>query len=505
MSMNMNLIKKLSDREWRISHLYKIVDKDSNLVVFNKNTIQARFDREKHNRNLILKARQQGFTTYECIDGLDDVLFNRNFTMVIIAHEDRAVKTIFKKIRRAWDEFNPDLKQFLNLVVNTDSANELSFNNGSVIRVALSSRSDTVNRLHISEFGKICAKYPGKAEEIITGAFPSVPAGGRIDIESTAEGELGEFYDMFWEYWGKEPETDRDFKAFFFPWFGNPEYKLQSKVTLPNDIIDLQVKFGLTTEQVTWYYYEKRVQKNKMPQEYPSTPEEAFISSGLSFFDATVLGNIQTKEGKKIGDWTYYYDYTPGHRYVLGCDVAEGVGRDSSTCVVLDVTKLVTRVVAEFESNRIPPDLLAYEVANGGTRYGNCLVAVERNNHGHTTLSKLKEIYHNIYMEEKFDNLLNRKTKKLGWLTTLSTKPKMLSELCTAVNESDIEIISPFILKEMRTYQSDDLNRVKMDEKQTKHWDLLMALAIAYQMKNNIAAKKESYVSVRNFDPYKSF
>jgi hypothetical protein len=499
------LLKKLSDKEWRVEHLYKIVDKNSRLIVFKKNPIQRYFDESKHNRNLILKARQQGFTTYECIDGLDDVLFHKNFTMVIIAHEDKAVKNIFKKIRRAWDEIEPDLKSFLNLVVNTDSANELSFNNGSAIRVALSSRSDTVNRLHISELGKICAKYPGKAEEIITGAFPSVPRGGRIDIESTAEGELGEFHDMFWQYYGSETKNEIDFKAFFFPWFNNPEYSLKAKVDLPKDMVDYQVRFGLSVEQITWYYYESLVQKGKMKQEYPSTPDEAFISSGNTFFDPIVVGNIRTKVGHQVGDWTYYDSYISGHIYVLGADVAEGVGRDSSTCVVLDTTKNEPIVVAEYKSNRIPPDLFAYEVKNGATMYGNCLAAVERNNHGHTTLSKLKEIYYNIYLEEKFDNLLNKRTKKLGWHTNLSTKPKMLSELCTAVNESNIEVVSPSIVKEMRTYQADDLNIVKAKSDDTKHWDLLMALAIAYQMRTNVGAKKEQYTFVRTFNPYKSF
>lgn len=499
------LLYKLSYKEWRIEHLYKIVNKQSKLVVFKKNTIQAKFDKNKHNRNLILKARQQGFTTYECIDGLDDVLFNKNFNMVIIAHEDKAVKTIFKKIRRAWDEIDPIIKDFLGLRVNTDSANELSFSNGSVIKVALSTRSDTVNRLHISEFGKICAKYPGKAEEIITGAFPSVPADGRIDIESTAEGELGEFHDMFWEYYGTEPRNNKEFKAFFFPWFGNPEYSLDENVDLPKDLIDCQIKYGLTREQMVWYYYEQKIQKDKMKQEYPSSPEEAFISSGNSFFDGMVLANMRVREGRKVGDWTYFTEYSPGHSYVLGADVAEGVGRDSSTCVIVDITDNVAKVVAHYSSNRIPPDLFAYEVKNGGVHYGNCLCAVERNNHGHTTLSKLKEIYYNIYLEEKFDNLLNKKTKKLGWHTNLATKPKMLSELSSSVNESYLEIVSPEILKEMRTYQADDLNKVKFDPQQTKHWDLLMALAIAYQMRRQVMAQKTEYKSIRSFDPYKSF
>jgi len=81
----------------------------------------------------------------------------------------------------------------------------------------------------------------------------------------------------------------------------------------------------------------------------------------------------------------------------------------------------------------------------------------------------------------------------------------MISELCSAVNESDIEIISPNIKKELRTYQREDMNQIKIAKDQTKHWDLIMAIAIAYQLRRNVAAKKSSYTDVKTFDPYKSF
>src|SRR5574343_364339 len=66
-----------------------------------------------------------------------------------------------------------------------NNADELVFgHNNSSIRVATSMRSGTLHRLHISEFGKICAKYPDKAKEVMTGSIPSVPTNGILIIES---------------------------------------------------------------------------------------------------------------------------------------------------------------------------------------------------------------------------------------------------------------------------------------------------------------------------------
>lgn len=476
--------ERLKNKDWRLSNLYKIVDKNKKLIKFNKNKIQDRLDKNKWFRNIILKARQEGITTYECIDGLDDVLFTKNFTMVIIAHELEAVKKIFKKIKLAWEYFPENLKSEMGYVVNSDNANELSFNNGSSIRVALSSRSDTVNRLHISEFGKICAKYPQKAEEIITGAIPSVPENGRIDIESTAEGEFGEFYEMFWEAWYRgNPQVNKQFKAFFFGWNEHIEYQLEGNFEIPQDLRLYQSKHNLTNKQINWYFIERGVLKDKMKQENPTTPEEAFESSGSKMFDLEQLDWQRqfTVEGVKIGDWTFYKPYIPSHSYALAGDVAEGLGQDSSTGVIIDFT--TSEVVGEYCSNQIAPDMFGYELFNGSNKFGGCLIAPERNNHGHTTISTLKTLNANIFEEETLGKVSDKGTKKLGWHTNGASKPKMLYELSEAINEQRLKIPSKSILNELRTYDRSDLSVTKFDPDQSRHWDRVIALAIAWQMR----------------------
>lgn len=494
----------LGVKRWRLEHLYKIVDKEANLIFFKPNQIQLEFNDECWYRNIILKARQLGFTTNACIDGLDDVLFNNNFTMVIIAHEKDAVTKIFKKVRIAWDNFPQKIKDKMGYVVNTDSANELSFNNGSSIRVALSTRADTVNRLHISEFGKICKKYPMKAEEIISGAIPSVPEGGRIDIESTAEGDWGAFHDMFWESWETVPRVNKEYKAFFYPWTLDEGYRLNADVDITKEASDYQLLHKLTNDQIRWYYIEKKTQKDNMMREYPTTPEEAFASSGTKLFNNAALEWQKQfiEDGKKLGDWTWFRKFKASHRYAMASDVAEGVGQDSSTAILFDFTTM--EQVAEFRSNKIAPDLLAHELRNWGDKYGFCIIAVERNNHGHTTLASLKHIYDNIYTQKSKDKVTEKDTKKLGWLTTMASKPKMLYELSDAINEKQLKIHSKALLQEFRTYDKEDLSQVRFDSEQTKHWDLLIAMAICWQMRTEASGSEmiEVNTNSRDFDPH---
>ena len=164
------------------------------------------------------------------------MLFSENKTAGIIAHRQEDMKKIFRnKIKFAWDNLHPWLKAKIG-EPNTDSANEMSFQNGSVIFVSMTTRSGTIQFLHISEFGYICQKFPDKAEEIVTGAINSVEKGQMVSIESTAAGQEGYFYNfcMDAERLRKEGRqlTPFDFKIFFFPWYVDPTYSLEAHFTI---------------------------------------------------------------------------------------------------------------------------------------------------------------------------------------------------------------------------------------------------------------------------------
>jgi hypothetical protein len=284
-----SLEERLSDKWWRLNNLYHIKDKSGNKVLFVCNYAQERFFRERHGFDLILKARQQGFTTFSCIDFLDDCLFTANMSAGIIAHNLEDANDFFEnKIQFAYEHLDEKIKAIIPAV--TDRAGVLKFDNGSSIRVRTSFRSGTLQRLHISEFGKICAKAPDKAREIVTGALNAVAVGMRVVIESTAEGKIGYFYEYCERAMTKarlkESLSSLDFKFHFYAWHESPEYVLHHESTIiPQRLqdyfgdLELNNSIKLSPEQKIWYVKKEELMKEDMGREYPSFPDEAFAQS----------------------------------------------------------------------------------------------------------------------------------------------------------------------------------------------------------------------------------
>lgn len=272
---------------WRLNNLYYVTDEDGQKVQFNMNWMQENLFSEMHFLNVILKARQLGCTTFVDLLGLDTCLFNSNTRAGIIAHTREDAEAFFKdKVKFPYDNLPEGLKVARS--ATSDSLRQLSFSNNSSIRVGTSMRSGTLQFLHVSEFGKICAKYPEKAREIKTGAFNTVHPGNFIFVESTAEGQDGEFFDMCQrsqsaKRMGSEL-TPLDFKFHFYPWWQHPGYVINSDVlfTSENEAYFEKLKsqgIDLTKRQKAWYAKKEIEQGEDMKREYPSTPEEAFEAS----------------------------------------------------------------------------------------------------------------------------------------------------------------------------------------------------------------------------------
>ena len=293
----------LADPWWRIcsGQLYKIMVKDDGaaegfgVMPFRPNRAQKRLIRSLWFRNLILKARQLGFTTLVSILWLDHALFNPNQRCGIVAHDKDAAENIFRdKVRFAYENLPDALRAEMPL--GRDSAKELLFaHNNSSIRVATSMRSGTIHRLLVSEFGKICAKFPDKAREVVTGSLPAVPLNGIAIIESTAEGQGGSFHDMAIQAEARSkqvdrPLTKREWRFHFAAWWKNPEYQMDPAgviITAKDheyfDTVEAAANTVLSLRQRAWYCATRESDfagsAEKMWQEYPSTPKEAFQQS----------------------------------------------------------------------------------------------------------------------------------------------------------------------------------------------------------------------------------
>lgn len=502
---------RLKDKEWRLSHLYKIVDRDSKIITFKPNKAQTHYHKNKHKRNIILKSRRLGFTTYSAIDMLDNTLFNKNFNSIFLSYDDASAKEVFESvIMHAWNHFK---LQFL-YSIDTSNANMLKLDFGdktnSLIEVKTSKRGGRTNHIHVSELGKIASKYPNKAREIFSGTIPSLVRDGFLTIESTAEGDTGEFHDLYMEakkMLAKDPNykfQNHEYKPFFYNWQWD-EVEIGKTVQsadpfIPDMFKDYQRKHNekaqkmphlyrpITDIEITFWYYkyiELGSRWTLLLQEFPTTEEEAFQSSGQKLFD--ILNLEKQKEffatGTKVDSWVFYKDPKPNHKYVMGVDPSEGIGSDHSAIVILDITQTIPEVVATYTNKYIAPDMLAYEIKNRGIAYNHALAIVERNNSGHATLTQLKQIYPEdlIYREEKKEKIEDQQTERLGWHTNLSTKPRMFFDLSTAINEGSLHLVSEVLYLEARGYKREALNKTKADPNVTNHFDMLTALAIAYQ------------------------
>lgn len=279
--------ENIKDPVWRLNNLYYVINKHGKKVKFKPNWAQEIILKGLWYFMLILKARQLGITTFFCILYLDQILFKANTTAGIIAHTDSDTKKIFKRIKFAWENLPEQLKESIGLPI-TDSVGEMQFPNGSSIFVSRSTRGGTVQYLHISEFAKICAKYPDKAREIVTGAINSVEKGNFVSIESTAEGKEGYFAEYCMEAQQAQAEgrtlSELDFKYFFFPWWQETSYRIKADFQITKEYEDYFAKLErehqihLDDEQKRWYIAKKKKNDEDMYREYPSIWEEAFMA-----------------------------------------------------------------------------------------------------------------------------------------------------------------------------------------------------------------------------------
>jgi hypothetical protein len=296
---------QFGDPRWRLSNLYWITDKSGVRIKFQMNWAQEQLFNEMHYYNIVLKARQLGFTTFIDLFLLDQCVFNSNVRAGIIAHNLSDAKTIFRdKVKFPYDSLPDRLKG--RIPAQSDTANELLFANNSSIRVGTSLRSGTLQLLHISEYGKMCAKYPEKAREVRTGALNTVEQGQLIFIESTAEGQSGHFYDLCEEAQAKRrlgaDLTSLDPKFFFFPWWKHPEYTMEP----PSGLVftegqrryfaDLERHgIALRAGQKEWYARKYSSQRDDMKREYPSTSQEAFEATVEGAYYGAELNMLESQ------------------------------------------------------------------------------------------------------------------------------------------------------------------------------------------------------------------
>src|SRR3990167_8562703 len=216
------------------------------------------------------------------------------------------------------------------------------------------------------------------------------------------------------------------------------------------------------------------------------------------YFDREVLDKMEVRQPiKEIAGFKIYREYNPSHRYAGGHDVAGGVGLDSSTSVFMDFSTIPAQVVGTFYSNTVLPESFGDEIYHEANQFGGCLVAPENNKYDQTIL-KAKQLGAKIYSHPKGKTAKTiyqgNPTYQWGWETNSLTKSKMMADLRKAVDDGHLVFNDPDLIKEGKAYTRNDLIDRSPDPRDvtraTRHFDILTACAIAWQMKDIAEAKE---------------
>lgn len=529
--------KLKNDRAWYMENFLKIRNKQSQLVPFKINHAQKIFNEKikedekkgKPKRYIILKARQLGMSTFTEGYIYHNTSNNAYVNSLIIAHEEKASNNLFQMSKLYYESCPPLIRpmtKYANgreLVFEnpTNNAEEKYANPGlrSKITVATAGtqntgRSSTYHNIHVSEI----AFFPNP-EDTMLALMQCVPDEPNtfVCLESTANGVGGYFYDM----WYAACRGENDFTPLFFPWFDDPNYttpfrsedEKEEFIKHVNEmLVDesgkkthteewlLKEQFNLTYEQLNW---RKRTIANncggdidRFHQEYPSTPEEAFIASGRPVFNTkalreyeiacvppVVVGDLFKKDNtvtlveNEKGLLQIWLKPEADMSYVIGADVAEGlVEGDFSVAIVMDEN---LNICAKWRGH-IDPDLYGKILVNLANYYNSAYLAVENNNHGLTTLrSIVDEEYWNVFYTKIYDKLNDILTKKLGWTTSRKSKPIAIDKLAEYIREKFLGIWDFEIIKECYSYVIDDKGKTNAQEGTFD--DCVMSLAITLQ------------------------
>ncbi|ELV7528822.1 terminase [Edwardsiella ictaluri] len=526
----------LSDPWWRLDNLYQIVDEQGRLVPFRMRPAQRQLFMEMHEKNLILKARQLGFSTAIDLYLLDQALFSKNVKCGIVAQDKQAAAEIFRtKIEVPFDHLPGWLAGCFHAVKRHGGASGgyIEFAHGSNIMVATSFRSGTVQRLHISEHGKICAKYPAKAKEVRTGTLNAVAEGSIVFIESTAEGVGGDFYDMSLRAQemaqSRLPLSSQDYKFHFYAWWQDPKYAV---VVPPGGLrlsrhhqdyfadVEQAMRISLSDRQKWWYVRKEAEQQQEMKQEFPSTPREAFLTSGRRVFSSAsmlqaegrcappaLVYDIDPVTGRKnkmqalrqgasdvlqrqLLNYLLIWELPdPDEVYAIGADVAEGLERRDRSS--LDVVKQSSGEQVAHWVGYLDAELFAMLLDNVGRLYGMAYIGVERNNHGHAVLQKLRALYppRYLYNEQFLNQDTDDETRRLGWLTTRQSKPILIEGLKTLLREAADGLRWIGSVSEMNTYVYD--KNGTMGAQAGCYDDQVMSYALAQEMRARMPARRQ--------------
>ena len=503
--------------------------------------MERQLEAQGHVRMIVLKARRFGISTYVQGRYFRHAAMNHNKVVQITTHSKAATDVMFGMTRIMEQNLPVEVKPQLKYSGRRDlhwggedgglnSQYSLSTVGGREVR------GSKIDYLHCSEV----ASWSDGGEDYLLGLLNCVVQGFNTEavIESTAQGVGGVFHDMYWDaaegnsgwesvffpwyiysYYSKPFESDEEKENFKKELgqdkrYGGEEEQNLHGISCEYDLGKEVKKFEITLENLNWRRQCIKTQcqndLRKFHQEFPTNARESFVTTGRGVFDTENVSKLvlvsekvqrehpsegfhipvqswREKGGEKYvieamdeGELQVWTRPIANKDYRIGADVSEGidVGRDTdwSVGVVLDAYSMEEVALLRV---KIDPDLFAWQLASLGKWYNNAKLLVERNNHGLVTLKFLSDVhlYPDIYSEKILDERSSRSARKLGFHTTVKSKPLIIDYLRELIREDEINIRSPKILDELQTFVNFPSGR--MAAQSGSHDDCVMALAIA--------------------------
>lgn len=415
---------------------------------------------------------------------------------------------------------------FVDTARNASAGQKYTFQNVHLSEVALFENAEEL-------FDGLMPAVPKHPGTMVIGECSAQGVGNFFHREVMRAYDKESTWKLFFPSWLEEPDYSKPLSE------DQLKFLEQTLTEEENKLVDVH---NATPEQLWWrrfiiidefrgknisgdpynlYLPDKTIQSafDKFHQFYPATVLEAFTASGRCRFEKSVLqewyygcprkrregeelelgktfidGYFQVEENGKIvfveqtdGPWRIFDLPKQGIDYCHGADTAEGLEIEEGSQKYDYSTQYFGRrdtgeQVAEYRAY-IEPDLFAEQVWLGCTAYNHCTAGIEANKNGYTTINVLRDKfnYHNIYVRETIDpERHNRRTKKLGWLTTEKSRKELINDLATFIRDQEGRFYSERLISECQSFIVNPKGRP--EAAQGTHDDLVFAAGIALQM-----------------------
>jgi hypothetical protein len=461
--------------------MLKIRDRDGHENWLDANPVQGAFDRRRGQRNIIVKARQMGITTWIAGRFFLKTITARGVLTVQVAQTREAAQSIFRMVQRFWDclpvEFRKGPLKRSRANVGQMVFPELD----SEFRVLSASdenagRGLTVQNMHCSEV----SRWPGDAAATLAGLRAALVPGGELVLESTPNGACGCFY----EEWQNAEE--KGMVQHFFPWWLEPAYVSAPVTDFTEEENALVRDQGLTPQQIGYRRGLEASYHRLRAQEFAEDAESCFRTSGDCRFDIDILDQRLREVEKPVeirnsGHVHIFLPAQPNRDYIVALDPAGG-GSTGDYAAAQVIDQQSGAQCAELRQRLRPLDLtraavsLAREYSTPGQP---ALMVVERNNHGHAVLAHLRD-------GEPYDHVYEQKGVA-GWLTGSLSKATIIADLDSLLMHHPGLIRSKRLLEECRTFVNHPNGA--QGAAHGSHDDCVMAFAIAQAVRKERLGK----------------